>query len=159
MDQFKRFGVENDRNDYIDTSIYGIVCVFSLIEREIENYLKIHGLSASKFNILMVIKHQGKETGISQVEIGKRLVVTASNMTKQLDKLIADGLAERFARQGDRRVNLIKITQKGSDMLDSIWPGYYRKISELADMINLQERETLSKILAKWFSGLEKQQK
>lgn len=154
MEQFKRFGVNGD-NDYIQTSIYGVASVFALVEKEIEACLKSYGLSSSKFNMMMVIKHQGCEKGISQVEIGKRLVVTASNMTKQIDKLIIDGFVERFALQGDRRVNLIKITKEGSDLLDKIWPDYYRTIQNISQKISVEERETLSKILAKWFESLE----
>lgn len=156
MEQFKRFGIDFDKDNFVETSIYGIACVYALIEKEIENCLKQHGLSTSRFNMMMVIKHQSKEEGISQVDIGKRLVVTASNMTKQLDKLIAEGFVERFAQQGDRRVNLIKITQKGSELLDKIWPDYYETISGIADKIPVQDRETLSRILASWFEKLEK---
>jgi len=156
MEQFKRFGINLEKDHFVETSIYGIACVYALIEKEIENYLKQHDLSTSRFNMMMVIKHQCKEEGISQIDIGKRLVVTASNMTKQLDKLIAEGFVERFAQQGDRRVNLIKITQKGSDLLDEVWQGYYKTISGIADKIPVQDRETLSRILASWFEKLEK---
>ena len=159
MEQFKRFGIDLEQDNYIQSSIYGIASVYSLIEKAIENYLKAYNLSTSKFNMLMIIKHQGKENGISQIDIGKRLVVTASNMTKQLDKLYGDDLIERFAQQGDRRVNLIKITAKGSELLDKVWPGYYDKIQEMANMLDENERENLAQILAKWFGLLEKQQK
>lgn len=155
MDQFKRFGVDTDNDNFMQSSIYGIACIYSVIEREIENTLKQFNFSTSKFNILMVIKHHAGENGISQIEIGKRLVVTASNMTKQLDKLHAEGLIERTAQKGDRRVNLIKITQQGSDLLDSIWPKYFEKIQELANMIDDKERQQLSGTLAKWFDKLE----
>lgn len=155
MEQFQRFGVDMKTDNFIQTSIYGVACVFSLIEKEIENYLKQHNLSSSKFNMLMVIKHQAGENGISQVEIGKRLVVTASNMTKQLDKLYAEGLIERSAQAGDRRVNLIKISETGSSLLDKVWPGYHETITKISDLISKEERETISKILSKWFENLE----
>lgn len=155
MDQFKRFGIDIANDDYIQTSIYGVASVFALIEKEIENYLKQHNLSTSKFNILMVIKHQAKEDGISQIEIGKRLVVTASNMTKQLDKLHNEGLIERSAQKGDRRVNLIKVTKAGSDLLDKVWPGYYETVQKIAGHVTLEERKILSATLSKWFERLE----
>ena len=156
MEQFKRFGIDLEKDHFVETSIYGVACVYSLIEKEIESYLKQFSLSTSRFNMMMVIKHQAKDGGISQIEIGKKLVVTASNMTKQLDKLIAEGFVEKNAQVGDRRVNLIKITKKGSDLLDKIWPGYYETIQRIADKIPVKDRETLSKILASWFEKLEK---
>lgn len=155
MEQFKRFGIDFDKDEFVETSIYGVFSVYHLIEKQIENYLKQYNLSSSKFNMMMIIKHQGGENGISQIDIGKRLVVTASNMTKQLDKLIAEGMVERFALKGDRRVNLIKITKQGSDLLDEVWPGYIETIKKISSPLSIQERETLSKSLAKWFEALE----
>lgn len=155
MQQFKRFGIDFDKDEFVETSIYGIVSVYLLIEKQIENYLKQYNLSSSKFNMMMIIKHHGGEKGISQIDIGKRLIVTASNMTKQLDKLIAEGMVERFALKGDRRVNLIKITKQGSDLLDKVWPGYTETIKRISSHISISERKTLSETLGKWFEGLE----
>lgn len=155
MEQFKRFELDADADKFVQTSIYGLWSVYSIIEKQIENYLKQYNLSSSKFNMMMVIKHEGGQKGISQIDVGKRLIVTASNMTKQLDKLIAEGMVERFALKGDRRVNLVKITKKGSDLLDEIWPGYIKIINEIAGKLSVEERQTLTQILVKWFEGLE----
>lgn len=155
MKQFKRFELHSDTDKFVQTSIYGMYSVYAMIEKDIENYLKQYNLSSSKFNMMMVIKHEGGQQGISQINIGKKLIVTASNMTKQVDKLIVDGMVERFALKGDRRVNLVKITKKGSDLLDTIWPGYIKTINNIAGRLDIEERKTLSQILVKWFDSLE----
>lgn len=155
MRQFKRFELDVDEDKFVQTSIYGLYSVYLIIEKKIENYLKQYNLSSSKFNMMMVVKHEGSQQGISQVDVGKKLIVTASNMTKQIDKLIIDGLVERFALEGDRRVNLVKVTKKGSDLLDKIWPGYIKTVNNIADRLNIEERKTLTQILVKWFDSLE----
>ena len=155
MRHFKRFELDVETDNFVQTPIYGMFTVNSIIEKSIECCLKQYNLSSSKFNIMMVIKHEGGKKGISQVDVGKRLIVTASNMTKQIDKLIDEGLAERFALKGDRRVNLVKITQKGSDLLDKIWPEYIKVINNIADKISIEERQILTQILVKWFDSLE----
>lgn len=155
MEQFKRFGIDLDKDEFVETTIYGMASVFLLGEKKIENYLKPYNLSSSKFNMMMIIQHHAGEKGISQVEIGKRLILTASNMTKQLDKLIAEGMVERFALKGDRRVNLIKITPKGSVLLEKIWPGYIELLKSMTAIFSIDERKNLSEIFAKWFSHLE----
>lgn len=154
MKYFKRFELD-DTDEFIQSSIYGVFSVYLVVEKKIENYLKQYELSSSKFNIMMVVKHDGGKSGISQVDIGKKLIVTASNMTKQIDKLIAEGMVERFALKGDRRVNLVKITNKGSTLLDEIWPGYIKTISSLADKLSIEERKKLTQILEKWFINIE----
>lgn len=156
MEQFKRFELHTDTDKFVQTSVYGIYSVFLIIEKKIENYLKQYNLSSSKFNMMMIVKHEGNSKGISQIDIGNKLVVTASNMTKQIDKLVNEGMVERFALKGDRRINLIKITPKGSDLLDTIWPGYIQLINDIAGKLNIEERQILTKILIKWFDILEK---
>lgn len=155
MEQFNRFELHQDTEEFAQSTIYGIYSVHSVIGKKIDNYLKQYDLSSSKFNMMMVIKHEGGQKGISQIDVGKKLIVTASNMTKQIDKLIDEGMAKRFALKGDRRVNLVKITKKGSDLLDKIWPGYIKTINDISCKLSAQERKTLTKILIKWFDGLE----
>jgi len=154
MKNFERFKLHADTDQFVQASIYGMYSVYSMIEKNIGTYLKQYNLSSSKFNIMMVIKHEGGEKGISQIDIGKKLIVTASNMTKQIDKLINEDLVERFSQEGDRRINLIKVTKKGSDLLDIIWPGYIEKISNIANKLDIKEKSSLTQILIKWFNKL-----
>jgi DNA-binding MarR family transcriptional regulator len=103
---------------------------------------------------MMVIKHAGKEFGLSQIDIGRRLIVTASNMTRLLDKLEKEGYIERFSREGDRRVNLIKISKKGSDILNRVWPGYHGKILDIANSMDKEDLKEISQLLVKWCDKL-----
>lgn len=154
MDKIIPFGIDFTNENYSDNAVYGLVAVFSLIEKEIESSLKPFNLSISKFNILMIIKHQGGENGLSQIDIGKRLIVTASNMTKMLDKLYSDGFIERVPQTKDRRVNLIKITPKGSELLDKAWVDYSVKIQKITSLIDDKELKSFSGTLLKWFNCL-----
>ncbi len=155
MQPLKRFGIELGKENYHEAAIYGIACIYLLIDKEISDYLRFFNLTPAKFNALMVIKHQGKDKGLSQVEIGKSLIVTASNITRLIDKLQQGKFIVRFSRQGDRRVNLVKINRKGSELLDKVWPGYYDKIKKLAALINKEELREVSGLLLKWAGKFE----
>lgn len=76
-------------------------------------------------------------------------------MTRLLDKLAKEGFIERTLREGDRRVNLIKITPKGSEALDKAWPGYYSRIREMANLLGKDLKQACDLIL-KWYVRLEK---
>lgn len=153
MELLNRFNVEDDNLE--EKTVYSLAHTYSLIEKKIEEYLKLYNLSVTKFNCLMVIKHQGKETGISQIEISKRLIVTTSNIAKLLDKLDTEDLIERSVLKEDRRINLVKITQKGSDLLDQIWPGYKSVIQEVTDLIAHKQLQELYELLSEWYNRLE----
>lgn len=150
MEPLKRFGIELGKQNHQEAAIYGLACIYLQIDKEISDYLRPFNLSPAKFNALMVIKHQGKAKGLSQVEIGKFLIVTASNITRLIDKLEKEEFIERLSRKGDRRVNLVKISKKGSDLLDKVWPGYHNMITGLAGLINKEELVVISRLLLKW---------
>jgi MarR family 2-MHQ and catechol resistance regulon transcriptional repressor len=102
---------------------------------------------------MLAAKHAGKEKGIAQNAISRLLLVTTSNMTRMIDKLEKDGYVERIDLEGDRRVNLIKITKKGSDLLDAIWPHYKETIDKLvSSMFEKSEKTQLNKLLEKFKS-------
>tara|TARA_B100000315_G_C14391584_1_gene502232 strand:- start:299 stop:769 length:471 start_codon:yes stop_codon:yes gene_type:complete len=154
MDVMRIYGVKTGDAKYHEQMFYGTAAVFNVLEREVSVYLRKYKLSPAKYNALMLIKHQAKKEGIRQIEICKQLIVTASNMTRLLDKLEKDKFIERFPHRSDRRVNLILITKKGSDLLDQVWPGYVEKVKKLASKLPFSEQKSLSQLLLKWFSVL-----
>ena len=68
--------------------IYITGMLWNILNEGLEKTLAQVGLNNSKFNILMIIRFVGGENGIQQNEISKQLLVTASNITKLLDKQI-----------------------------------------------------------------------
>ncbi|MBD3246689.1 MAG: MarR family transcriptional regulator [Candidatus Omnitrophica bacterium] len=107
-------------------------------------------------NILMVVKHRGGESGISQVGVSNQLIVTPSNMTKMIDKLEKKGLVRRTALPGDRRVRRVKVTQAGSELLDSLWPGYLRVLQQLVAAVPQKKQRQLAVLLTEWLEKMER---
>lgn len=136
-------------------AFYGVVCIYALLERRISEFLKTYDLSPVKFNTLMLVKHKGGKEGLSQNEISQHLIVSPSNITRLLDRLTKDGLIERCAHASDRRVNLIKITKKASQILDKAWPSYSQSVKDMTALLPAQEVKNMSKLLLKWFAQLE----
>ncbi len=159
MKQLNSLSVEIGRGRYYEEAIYSLALIYNFIDDRISSHLQPFDLTPGKFNILMVIKHQGKDTGISQVEVSKRLVVTPSNMTKLIDKLQRDGLVERLAQEGDRRVNIVRATKKGSALLDRVWAGYDRQLKILMEKVSVQDQKILAQGLQRWLDILVKGQR
>lgn len=154
MSYFETFGIDVGKGKYHEEAIYSIVVAFNLLNNEMTAYLKDFNLTPAKFNVLMVIQHQGGKDGISQVEISKKLIVTASNMTRLLDKMQREKLVDRASQEGDRRVKIIKITEKGSKLLDAVWPGYKERLEKLASGLDKDEQKTVSEKLIKLVHSL-----
>jgi DNA-binding MarR family transcriptional regulator len=139
----------------VENTVYAVAGIYALLEKRITAVLRPFGLTPAKFNALMVIKHLGGQQGLTQIEIGKRLIVSASNMTRLLDKLHKEGLIERTTRIGDRRVNIIRITGKGAGILDKAWPGYAKQVRNISGLLAENERGKAAELLFGWFKRLE----
>lgn len=150
MAEINDFGVAVKNDNYNEIAAYGIACIYHMMEKEVADYLRGYDLTLAKFNSLLIIKHVGSKQGISQIEIGKRLIVTASNMTRLIDNLIKEGYVIRSRHKTDRRINLIKITKKGRQKLENIWPGYLEQIKKMVNKIEKKKQKALAKILLEW---------
>lgn len=150
MVDLRTFGVAKGEGRYHEEIVYSIALLYSKMNNEITNFLKVYHLTPGKLNILITIKHKGGPEGIRQVDISKHLIVTASNMTKMIDKLEKERLVSRFAQPGDRRVRIIKISKKGSELLDTIWQGYNAQLKEVVCLLGKKDQEQLAGYLTRW---------
>ena len=151
MSIFRELGIREGKDRLNEEVIYNIAKAYTVIDNVISGFLSKYDLSPAKFNILLMVKHVGLNKGISQNEISKLLLVTTSNITRMIDKLEIDKYVERVSQKGDRRVNLIKITKKGSELLDTIWPGYKSMIDKLiGPVLSDSERHQMNKALCKF---------
>ena len=154
MDELQAFGIEAGKGRSYEEGFYGLVLVHTVLFDRISKYLDGYDLSPAKMNVLMVIKHQGGAEGLSQREIGKRLMVTASNMTRMLEKLEREKLIERSSRSGDKRVKVIRVSARGSRLLDDAWPGYVDVMKGLMDKLSQAEQRSLATLMFRWFRDL-----
>ncbi len=139
-----------DGQDDESRLIYTIGFLWGKINSQIDEVLARVDLNIAKFNILMIVKHIGKDNGVQQNEISSQLLVTASNITKMLDKLENNGLITRNDKKGDRRVKIIKITSKGSKLLDEIWADYSDIVQKIAPKMSQDKKKELLKKLSSW---------
>src|SRR3989338_7683420 len=116
MNIFHELGIQSGEDRINEEVIYNIARVYTTINNALSFFLAAYKMSPAKFNILLMVKHVGRDKGMAQNEISKLLLVTTSNITRMIDKLQKEGYVERLAQEGDRRVHLIKITKRGSDL-------------------------------------------
>lgn len=151
------------RNFYLDTvkgrpsaeAFNGLICVFALLQRKMDEYFKPHDMTPVKFNTLLLLKYCKDGQGLSQNELCHHLIVSPSNITRLIDRLIDDGYAKRTVLASDRRVKLISITAKGGKILDRLFHGYGEMIQQSMYVLDRKEVEQLAGLLLKLFSKLD----
>lgn len=154
MPKTDAYGFTPGQGKFEEDIVYSLALLYSLIFQNISDYLSPFDMSVGKFNLLMIVKHRGGTEGLKQVEISRHLILTPSNMTKLIDKLEEDKLVERFAQEGDRRVNLIRITTRGSKLLDDIWPGYVKVLKQATQSLSAAQQKQLAGLLTGWFESI-----
>ncbi|MBI3849027.1 MAG: MarR family transcriptional regulator [Verrucomicrobia bacterium] len=81
-------------------------------------------LSPSQFNVLNLLASHPK--GLSQIELGRLLVMHRSNVTGLIDRLETRGLAQRRDHLTDRRAFVVVLTPVGKRLICQIEPHYRR---------------------------------
>jgi DNA-binding MarR family transcriptional regulator len=155
MSVLKTFGVSEGQTKHYEEAIYSVTLINNIIDKNVSSEHAKYNLTPGKFNILMVVKHVGKDKGIKQVDISKNLILTPSNITKLIDKLEKDKLVTRSAPSGDRRVNIVTITEKGSKVVGMASVASIAKFKSMAGKLSQEKIKTLSSLLMEWLNLLQ----
>lgn len=83
-------------------------------------YLKrTEGLSLSQYNILRILRGARPEA-LRISEVGERMIYRDPDVTRLVDRLVAQGLVRRHRDEEDRRVVLVEITEDGLALLERL---------------------------------------
>jgi DNA-binding MarR family transcriptional regulator len=149
MGIFSEIGIMDRKEDVSESVVYNIGRTYGSLVKYFDRELSEFGLNTTKFNTLMIVKHSGNAAGLKQNEIRSKLFVSEANITKLIDNLEKNELVDRCAKPGDRRANIIKITKKGSDLLDKVWIRHIQMIKKLTNDMSTKDKQLVSQLLSK----------
>ena len=109
-------------------------------------------ITLAQFNVLRILKG-AHPNGYPRGEIMRRMVESAPDVTRLIDRLVKEALVERYESKEDRRLSLARITKKGINLLSKINPEVDKFISEYSSPLSKTEKEMLSNICEKLYSG------
>lgn len=151
------YAIDPSKGRSYENITYVLALIYNIIQTKVEHYLSSYGLNTAQFNVLLLAAYLNKGKGLSQVEISKHLIVSASNITKLVEKSVRAGLLTRKTNPQSRRENIICITKKGQTLIDRVWPAYDRLVRKLTEKIPVHNRPQMEKILRNWFVDLQKE--
>lgn len=108
--------------------------------------IKDSGLTASQFEVLEVLYDLGD---LRICDIIEKILATGGNMTVVIDNLAKDGLVQQCMDPQDKRVKLIRITEKGKSLMDDLIPRYLDNINSIFKDLSEAEKQNLREILIK----------
>lgn len=106
--------------------------------------LRPFGLKASQTNLLVLIAKAGP---VRRIEIGKRLRLDPSTLTRNLKIMLTNGWIKEIADGEDGRGLPVQITTQGRDLLNQIGPAW-RKAQTRTEKFLGEDGATLLRKLA-----------
>lgn len=113
---------------------------------ELDRRLRPLGLSRSKWMLLIALTRGA--AGLSQRALADRMGIEGPTLVGLLDRLARDGLVERRAVTGDRRVNTVHLSRKGRALISEIEKIAAALRSELFAGIGKSQLETALRVIS-----------
>jgi DNA-binding MarR family transcriptional regulator len=85
--------------------------------------IRSFGLKSSQLSLLVAVAKAGP---VRRIDLGERLHLDPSTLTRNIGVMLKQGWIEERPDDSDQRSALLKITGKGSRLLDSIAPAWKR---------------------------------
>jgi DNA-binding MarR family transcriptional regulator len=120
----------------------------SVMERELAELFRAHGLSEPQYNVLRILRGAGDE-GRTCGEIAERMITRDPDVTRLLDRLERAGLARRERSAEDRRVVVTRITAEGRRLTDALDEPVARQMQRRLAALSEPELRSLSGLLVK----------
>lgn len=108
------------------------------------------GLTESQFGVLEALLHLGP---LYQKEIAEKLLVSSGNITMVIDNLEKRELVKRLRYQKDRRYFNIELTNKGKNLIKSIFPEHVKAIVREFETLTQEEQKVLRNLTRKLGKG------
>lgn len=119
--------------------------ILRIEERALQD-IEGHDLSVTEMHTLEAIGTEGER---SMSEAAKKLNITVGTLTTAIAKLMAKGYVERRRTEEDKRVVLVKLTEKGK-LANKVHERFHEEmIKATLEQLSSDEEEILKKSLEK----------
>ena len=110
-------------------------------------------LTVQQFNILIVLRHEGGEDGLSQVALGRHLLLSPPNVSLALKRLVARGLVRKAKVPGSARERRITLAPAGERLMARAEPHYDRELARTMAAQTPADWDKVCALMAKLWDG------
>ena len=113
-----------------------------------------YGLQQGEFDALATLRRSGAPEGLTPTALFEAAMMSSGGMTARIDRLEKAGLVARGPHPTDRRATLVRLTDKGFDLIETIMPEHEEAARDILAPLSLDEQKTLNALLARLIGGL-----
>ncbi len=150
-EQWRRVRPDLDPNPL---NVVGRVLVLAqFLDKSVNEALARHDLSLGQFDILATLRRDGGETGLTPTQLMRSVALSSGGMTNRLDRLEQAGLIAREPDPGDRRGVVIRLTRKGTHLIDEATETRFNEAKGSLPPLTKPEMKDLAGLLQKWLAA------
>ena len=124
-----------------------------LVDRRLEQNFATHGIEAWMYDVLATLRRSGEPYELAAGDLVRQTMVTTGAITNRVDRLEERGLVERTST-GDRRKVIVRLTNKGLDLVDSVAPSHLDTEREILSVLTPRQQRELVQLLRTTLLGL-----
>lgn len=136
--------------------VFAIRAIAQRINDDANVWLAPHGLTAAKYNYLVVL-YTAEKNALSLNDLATLIHTSNASVTGIVDSLERDGFLERVRHPDDRRSVIARLTPKGKAVFKRAYPAHHDRIETIMGGLSRADRKSLMGLLAKIAEGLEAQ--
>jgi len=118
---------------------------FGHIHRAMTPYFAAHGISGAQWAVMRVLHgaQADGEAALRLTDLGDRLLIKPPSVTGVIDRLQRDGLVGNAPQADDRRVRRVRLTARGSRLVETILRGHPQQLGKILAGLSENEKRTL----------------
>lgn len=129
-------------------ALLNIYYTANLLKKKSADFFRTRGITDVQFNVLELLYHQaGERKGLTQVELSRMLLVNRANITSLIDRMEKAGFVSRQDVPGDRRYNIVRLTDHGKKLLLNIEKDYIGEVKRIMKPLNQSDMKSLIRLL------------
>lgn len=118
-----------------------------VLERELSDFFRGHGLEFWEFDVLATLRRSGGEEGLTAGALNKAAMRTSGAITNRIDRMAAKDLVVRIPDAVDRRSIRVQLTDKGRALVDELLPLHMANEQRLLTALSGDDRAQLNTLL------------
>lgn len=135
----------------VDRIVETILYLYAESRRVTKTQAREHGLTGPQISVLKILEAMGD---LSLTELSEKMSARNSTITGIVDRMERDGLVVRERSQSDRRVVLIRSTEKGTALAASVPVSAMEVLGVALRGLPEPERRELRRILSALAEGV-----
>jgi DNA-binding MarR family transcriptional regulator len=117
-----------------------------LVDRRLAENFARYGIESWMYDVLATLRRSGEPYELTAGELVRQTMVTTGAVTNRIDRLEERGLVER-TRTRDRRKVVVRLTEKGLDLVDDVVHGHMATEREILAVLSPRQQRELTGLL------------